>query len=531
MASVTKIPWSSPSVSSEEKKRSSLFELIRANAILIALSLTAFLLHLATSTRYGFFFDEFYYVDAGKHLAFGYVDFPAFVGLLAAFSHAVLGDSLMAYRVFPAIASAFIVLLAGLITRELGGGNFAQFLVSLAVLISPEVLWLNSTLTTGTFDPLWWLLATYILLYLIKREKPQLWLLFGLVVGIGLTNKLTILSFGFAVVLGLLLTPQRKYLFNKWAYMGGAIALAFLIPYVLWNAANDWASLEFYKSYNSVHGSPVDVFGFFYQQAFMVSPILLPLWLAGLYCMFFNQAMRPYRAFGWIYIILYVLFTITRAHFYFLAPAYVILMAAGAMGLENLTRKRWRWVKPTYVVLVLMVGMLMMSYAIPVLPLQTLVGMYARAGGHTGIQLEKAANSPQLPDGYAAEMGWESMTATVAEVYHSLPRDEQATACILASNYGEAGAINYYGSQYHLPQAISGHNMYYLWGPGNCTGDVVVSIGYPLPLLQGTFGNVVQASTSICQYCIPMFNHLPVYVARHIKIPMKAAWIKFKHYD
>jgi len=123
------------------------------------------------------------------------------------------------------------------------------------------------------------------------------------------------------------------------------------------------------------------------------------------------------------------------------------------------------------------------------------------------------------------------MTATVAEVYHSLPRDEQATACILASNYGEAGAINYYGSQYHLPQAISGHNMYYLWGPGNCTGDVVVSIGYPLPLLQRTFGNVVQASTSICQYCIPMFNHLPVYVARHIKIPMKAAWIKFKHYD
>jgi hypothetical protein len=511
----------------DERRHFSLRDSISKNALLLAMALVKFLLHMASSTNYGFFVDELYYIDAGKHLSFGYVDFPSFMGLDAALTHLILGDSLMAYRVFPALAGALIVFLAGLITRELGGGTFAQFLVALAMLISPQILWLGSTLTTGAFDPLWWILAIYILVLLIKRERPRLWLLFGLVVGIGITTKLTIISFGAAVVLGLLLTPQRKYLFNRWFWLGGAIALAFLIPYVLWNAAHDWSTVAFYQVYSKI---PTNAFSFFFLQVFMESPILVPLWGIGLYCVFFTEMMRPYRVFGWIFIILYILFTLTQANFYFLAPAYVVPLAAGSMQVERITfRPRWRWVKPAYVALIALVGMGMMPFAIPVLPFQVLLQTSTQSGITQTLPTKgQPANTPQLPYGYQLEMGWESMTATVAHVYQSLPPTEQGKTCILAQRYGEAGALDYYGPQYHLPPVISGHNSYYFWGPGNCTGEVIISLGYPLNLLQSTFSVVKPAGISTCQYCAADFSHIPIYVCYHIKTSMKAAWAKFE---
>ncbi len=497
---------------------------------------------------------SFYYIDAGKHLSLGYVDFPLFIGLLTAFTHNILGDSLMAYRFFPAITGAIIVLLAGIITRELGGRPLTQFLVALAIMMSPENLWLSSTLTTGSFDPLWWVIATYVLVLLIKREQPRFWLLFGCVLGIGVMTKLTILFFGVAIVLGLLLTPQRRYLFSKWAWIGGGIVLACLIPYLYWNAVNSWPTATFYQSYNNAHSTPMDAIGSFLLQAFMVSPILLPLWLVGLYCLFFTQAMKPYRVFGCSFVILYVFFNTSQAHFYFLAPAYIMLLAAGAITLDRRIHKpRWQWVKPTYIALVALVGLLMMSYAIPILPLQVFAKMYARGGNHagsatsdannlailipqklspsgnkTGIQPKILARPARLPEQYELEMDWQSMVATIAQAYHRLPPAEQSKACILVSTYGVAGAINYYGPQYHLPQAISGHNSYYFWGPGTCTGEVVILFGFPLDLLQSEFSSVTQVGVNACQYCIPYFDQMPIYVGRHIKTSMKGEWAKFR---
>lgn len=512
----------------DEPKRFPLQDLIRKNGLLLGMALLTFLLHMATSTNYGVFLDEFYYIDAGKHLSLGYVDYPAFMGLAAAFTHLVFGDSLTAYRLLPALAGAIMVFLAGLITREVGGRSFAQFLVTLAMLISPQFLWLGSTLNTGAFDPLWWILGIYILVLLIKRERPQLWLLFGLVVGLGLVTKLTIISFGGAVLLGLLLTPQRKYLFTRWIWFGGAIALAFAIPYVLWNAAYGWPTVAFYQVYSKI---PTNALTFFGLQLFMESPILVPLWGIGLYCVFFTEAMRPYRVFGWVFLILYVLFTLTQANFYFLAPAYVVLLAAGSMYIENLTLKvRWRWVKPTYVGLIALVGILMMPFAIPVLPFQTLAQISIGSGITQTLPTKGQAQATQLPYGYALEMGWENMTAAVAHVYQSLPPSEQSQACILAQRYGEAGALNYYSANYHLPPVISGHNSYYFWGPGNCTGAVIISLGYAPDLLQHAFSVVKQAGVSTCQYCTADFSQIPIYVCYHSKTSMKAEWSMFKFF-
>src|SRR5258706_1887136 len=323
--------------------------LMSSTALLIYLALIKFLVHLVTSGNYGFFRDELYYIDAGQHLAFGYVEFPPFIALLAALVHIVPGNSLVVYHLLPAFAGAVLVLLTGLIARELGGRRFAQCLAGLASGAAITFLGIDSLFSMDSFDELWWVLMAYILIRLIKRDQPRLWLLFGLVAGIGLMTKVTMLMFGFAIVVGLLLTPQRKSLLNKWVWAGGAIAFAFLLPYILWNAANGWPTLELWSTYTGGHANPASALGFLYQQVLTMNPLTLPLWLAGLYYYFFTRAGKPYRVFRWAFVILYVLFTISRAKLYFLAPAYPILFAAGSFMVGRLVSKPpWGWLKPSY---------------------------------------------------------------------------------------------------------------------------------------------------------------------------------------
>ena len=519
------------SLVSSRRKLISRQTLFSDTALLIYLALIKFLAHLVVSGNYGFFRDELYYIDAGKHLASGYVEFPSFIALLAAFIHTIFGDSLVVYHLLPAIAGALVVLLTGLIARELGGGRFAQCLAALASLAAITFLAIDSIFSMDSFDELWWVLMAYILIKLIKQDRPRLWLLFGLVAGIGLMTKVTMLMFGFALVVGLLLTPQRKYLLNKWAWIGGAIAFVFLLPYLLWNAANGWPTLAFWSTYTNGHANPTSALGFFSQQVLTMNPLTLPLWLAGLYYYFFTQAGKPYRVFGWAFVILYVLFTITRAKLYFLAPAYPMLFAAGSFVVRDFaSNPRRGWLKPTYIVLLALLGLLLAPIAMPILPPSIYGRVTAIVGGNAGVKVENRATGV-LPQQLADRLGWYTLTATVARVYHSLPGEEQAQACILTVNYGEAGAIDFYGPRYHLPRAISGHNTYYLWGPGNCTGRVVISIGYSLPMLQSAFESVTQAATITCAYCMPEENDLPVYVCLHLKTSVQAIWPTIKHYN
>ncbi len=214
-----------------------------ALTILIALAVLKLVIHLLTSSTYGYFRDEFYYIAASKHLAFGYVDFPPFIALLTAFVRLTLGDSLLALHFFPALAGAGVVLLTGLMARQLGADPFGQVLAAIAALVAPHYLGVNALLTMDSFDLLVWAVALYVLILILKYDRPKLWLVFGLVLGIGLTIKVTPLYFGLALVVGLALTPYRKYFRNPYLYLGGLIALAFLLPYVIWNAvqwlAND----------------------------------------------------------------------------------------------------------------------------------------------------------------------------------------------------------------------------------------------------------------------------------------------------
>lgn len=505
--------------------------LFGATAVLAYLGICKLLVHLFTADNYGYFRDELYYIAASTRLDFGYVDYPPMVALVTAAVRAVLGESLVALHLLPALAGSAVVVLAGLMARELGGGRFAQGLAALSALIAPNLLVMGTWMTMDAFDQLFWVSATYVLLLILGRTAPRLWLVFGLLAGLGLLTKLTILSLGLAVFIAVLITPARRHLSTVWPWLGGAVALAFLAPYVYWNAANGWPTPEFWGNYGEKidEASPLE---FLLEQVVTMQPPTLPLWLAGLCFYLFAREARPYRPLGWIFVILFVLFAALNSRFYFLAPAYPMLFAAGAVVVERFARRPRRgWLRPTYLSVLVASGLVISPITVlPALPVGTLARVTGSLGGDAGIEAE-TREVAELPQNFADRFGWEGMVATVAGVYDGLPRDQRSEACILTGNYGQAGAIDFFGREYGLPGAISGHNSYHIWGPGDCTGEIVISVGVPREELLDSFREVVRADTVNCDYCMPDENNLPVYVCRDSQVSMQELWPRMRHYD
>src|SRR5215213_2248014 len=317
------------------------------NALLAYLALVKLLVHLLTN-QLRLFQRRILYIAAGERLDLSYLEFPPLVAVIADISRFLLGDSPVALRLFPALAGALVVVLSGLMARSLGGGRFAQGLAALATFVAPNFLVMGTFLSMDAFDQLFWVSATYVLLLILKRDRPRLWLLFGLIVGLGLLTKVTMLFFGFAVFVALLLTSARRHLLTPWPWVSGGIAFAFLLPYVFWQIEHGWPTLEFWTNYGEKvdPASPVE---FLVEQIVTMHPLTLPIWLAGLYYYLFSSTGRPYRSLGWIYVVLFVLFVIQNAKFYFLAPAYPMLFAAGALAIERfIGRRGWGWIGPVY---------------------------------------------------------------------------------------------------------------------------------------------------------------------------------------
>jgi len=499
------------------------------SAILACLSCLALTLYLLTSGQYGYFRDEFYYLACGEHLDWGYVDHPPFVALMAFVTRSLLGDSLLAIRFFPAVCGALVVLLTGLMARELGGGRFAQPLAALAALISPVYLAVNHVFSMNAFDYLFWALAAYVLIRLLKTDNPKLWLLFGLVTGIGLMNKYSMGFQGFGVVVGLLLTAARRHLRSKWFWLGGLVAFVIFLPHILWQIQHGFPTREFIRNATVYKIAPVSPLSFVGAQLLEMHPFTAPIWLTGLCSLLFSADGKKYRLMGWIYVAVLALFLATRAKSYYLSPAYMMLLAAGAVAIEAFVRRSGRnWLKPASLVALTTGGLITLPYALPVLPVETFIiyqdslGLRPQAG-----ERHRLGKLPQM---YADMFGWEEMVITVADIYHRLSPEEKTKAVIYASNYGEAGAIDFFGKRYGLPKAISGHNNYWLWGPRNPAAQIVITVGESLEDVRKTFDRVELGAVHVHPYAMPYESNLPIYVGRNPKRPLKEVWPETKHY-
>jgi hypothetical protein len=488
-------------------------------------------LHLAAANVYGLFIDELYFLACGERLAWGYVDMPPLTAVQAWLARGLFGDSMVAIRLFPALAGAGLVLLAGALVRELGGRRFAQGLAALAVATAPGDLLASSYLSMNSIEPLLWMGCALMLLRIVRAGDTRLWLLFGLLAGIGLENKDTMLLFGFALVAGLLLTPERRLMGNRWFLAGGTIAFLVFLPNLVWMIRHHFPHLEqlanVRRNGRNVELSPLQ---FMAQQVVFLGPLAAPIWLAGLWRLLAGRVARPYRALGLAYAVTIAVLLAVHGRVYYPLPAYALLFAAGAVALEAwLARPGWGWVKLAYASVVALAAAVLAPIAMPLLSPQTYL-RYTQAIHLSQPQIEhrKASALPQL---FADRFGWPEMAQTVAKAYFALPAAERERCAIFGNEYGQAGAIDFYGPALGLPKAISGHLTYWYWGPRAYTGDVMIVLGDCREVLEREFEDV-QAVAEIGQKYAMAQEHFTLFVCRKPKgWTLASAWPRLKSWD
>ena len=491
---------------------------------LTMLAVAVAVFHAATSAGYGHFRDELYYLACGDHLGWGYVDHPPLIGLIAAAVKATLGTSTFAIRLLPALAAGATVWLTGAMARDLGGGRLATILAGVAAALLPTYLSLFSILSMNAFDLLIWAASFWLLVRLLSPGGASIraWIALGVVLGVGLENKISVLFLGFGVAIGLVATRRWDVVRSRGPWLAAAIAVALFLPHVLWQAANGWPTQEFIenaRAHKMVEMSP----GAFLLEQLKSGAATAPLWLAGLGALLFAARLRPWRALGVAYLAVLLLLIATHGKPYYLAPAYTVLLAAGAVAAE-----RVRGLAVAALVLVVVGGAAAAPLAKPLLPVDTYVRYQAALGLEPGTDERQALG--RLPQFFADMHGWRELARSVGVVYRALPAADQARACVFGENYGEASAIAVFGDEERLPPVISGHNSYFLWGPGRCTADVLIVIGADRDDLVRSFEEVELGATHRCQDCMPYENDLPIWVVRRPRLPVDAMWSHAKGY-
>lgn len=448
----------------------------------LAIATVGFLAQILTANRYGYFRDELYYVDCARHLGWGYVDHPPLIALLTSLELHIGGSSLYSLRFLPAIAAGLTVWLAGKMSRALGATVFGQALAALCVLLAPGYLALFHLSTMNAFEPLFWTSCAYIVLRLVQTGNQKLWLWFGVLSGIGILNKWSMLLVGGGVFVGLVLTAARAALKQKWAWLGLAIAMLIWLPNVIWNVQHHWPFLELM---HNVRHSGRDVthglIGFLVDQSVFMGIFSAPIWMAGAWWLFFGRdrltgTFGRYRILGWVWLFLLVFFIVAGGKSYYLWPIYPTLYAAGSVIAEEWSAAHANWLRPVYVGLMVVAAAVLLPIFLPVLSPAALTAYQQKL--HLSMpQVEHQRNGPLNQQLYADMFGWDEMARETARAYYALPPQIRAKTAITGRGFGEAGAIDFFGPRYGLPAAISGHQTYWFWGPRGYTGESLLMLG------------------------------------------------------
>jgi hypothetical protein len=486
-------------------------------AIVIAIAAAKLLLHCFFNSRYGYFRDEFDYIACGRHLAWGYVDQPPLVPFLTRISISLMGDSLRSIRFLPALISSANVVLTAMIAREFGGRRFALVLSAVTILIAPIYLSAGSLLTTNYLEPLLWMGCAYFAILAIKRDDPSYWLWFGVVAGLGMEEKYSIAVLGFGIVAGLLLTPQRRFLFNRWIWLGGLAAFLIFLPNLIWNFQNHWPFVELMRNIKAdgrdVALSPWEYFS---QQILLVHPLTAPIWITGLVALLVSPRLKIYRVFGWCYLVAFTVFVLLKGKNYYLAPIYPILLAAGAVTIEaGIERWRQGWLKPGIIVGLTAGGAWLAPLIVPVLPVEQFIS-YMNKLPFKVPRSEHSHMAAVLPQHYADQFGWQEIVAEVAQAWSRIPEGERRDCGIFAQDYGQAGAIDFFGSRYGLPRTLSGHQTYFLWGPRGYSGNCLIVLDDRRENLEKMFTQVEYVGSSVDNpYALE--RQIPVFICKGAK--------------
>ena len=451
----------------------SLQTFLKANGHLLLLGCAATLIHILFNGQYGFHRDELDMLMNARQLDWGYVAYPPFTPFIARIGLELFGNSLRGLRLFSAVGQGVTVVLAGLMARDLhpGAGERstrpAEIAAAVAVFIAPIALTAGTMIQYLAFDYLWWVAIAFFFVRLLKTEDPRYWLGIGAAIGLGMMTKFTLLYFVAGLAAATLLTTNRRYLRSPWLWAGAGLALLIYLPNLVWQIQHDFISLDFLRS---IHARDIQwgrTEDFRPEQLYVTTnPFTLFIWVIGLGVCLAAPRFKRFRAVGIAFLVTFGLLWVSQGRAYYVGPAYAMLLAAGVVGLEDWaankgkkTHRAFRAVEWTLLAAGLVVGLVLMK---PIAPINS--GLWEITSEVNGEVVEM--------------VGWEELTAQVAEIYAALPQDEKPGAVILAGNYGEAGALDLYGLAYGLPPVISGSNSLWARGYGSQDPGTAIVVGF-----------------------------------------------------
>lgn len=465
---------------------------------------------------YGYFIDEFYYIACANNPAAGYVDHPPLAPLILTVYKFFFGESIFAIRVIPALAASVTAFLLGIIVKEMGGNKTTQKIASFSIMFAPGFAAFAGFYSMNAFEPMLAAIAIYYLVKMLNEYKPAYWIKIGIIFGLLLMNKHTSIIFIFFIIISLLLTKNRKYLFSKHFIYCIAISVLFLIPNIIWQIKYGFPSLEFYLTNLEIKNVGIPVLDYLILVAFAYNPVTMIILISGAVFLLFKKQYSNYKVFGILFLLIFILFFINRTgRIDRIAFSLLGVIPAGAIFVNQLIeRLKQKWIYYAG-------GILMISFFIMTVPLLMPFLNYENSAKLTnffGLNTEiEAGKKPLIPQLLADRIGWKEKADMVGQVYLSLSETEREKTIIAADNYGNAGALELYGKKYGFKNVVSGHNNYYLWSKERLEGDIVLQLtdNDSYEDLKEVY-EIVETTHVLFEneYCSPNENNLTVYICR-----------------
>ena len=485
-------------------------------ALLILVAALRLLLHIATNHQYGFHRDELQTLDDARHLDWGFVVYPPLTPLIGRLELVLFGTSLVGFRVFSAAAVSMVMVLTGLIAKELGGTRHVQLLAAVGAGISPVSLTQGAVFQYVSFDYLWGVTVAYFLVLLLKSKDPRWWVAIGGVLGLGMETRYTMGVLAFGIAGATLLTPARRFLRNGWTWAGVGVSILVFLPNLIWQIQHQFISLQFlsYLHARDLRQGRYD--GFFPEQLWIcVNPVTAPLVLLGLWFYFVRREGQSYRFLGWTFVVTFVLFAVARSRSYYTAPLFPMLIAGGSVLLANLlSNLRPTWSRLVYSMQWTAIFAGAVVFVLLVMPVAPI-----------GSDVWKMTS--KLHDQFREEIGWPELARSVADVYRSLPAEERQHTGILTGNYGEAGALNLYGPALGLPHAMGLTNSFWYRGYDPRQPGTVILAGFSLDEGGRLFESCVVAARNMNPFGVAneeSRDHPDILLCRSLRVPWTVYW-------
>jgi len=472
-------------------------------------------LHFLTNANYELHRDIYLYLALADHPDWGFISVPPFTPMVGKLAMALFGDSAFAAGFFPALIGTLSVMVIALMVKEMGGSIWAIAIACCAFILSPSFLRSNTFLMPVSFDQFAWLLSGYFILKLLKTQNSKYWIHLGVVWGVAFLNKYAVVFFALAFFIALLLAPERRLMRSGYFAIGFAIGFFIILPNLIWQHAHNWPVIGHLEELRQTQLVNVNLADFLALQ-FLMNLHAVIIWLLGWAYLLFSRDGRPLRVLGLTFLLTIFILMLLSGKAYYTLGAYPMLFAAGGVAIEKYFAQRRRFLKPAILVLMVLIFLPVLPYSLPVLPLDKMAA-YAEESKKFGLEgalIWEDGRIHELPQDYADMTGWRELAGIVIKTYRDLSETEKSSCVIYAENYGQAGAIKYYGKRYGLPEPVSFHETFLLWAPDSVNAKTLIYVNDELGEdIQYFFGDIKLAGQVNNRYFRE--NGLQVYLCKN----------------